>query len=95
MPERLLPGACFSAGSCSILGAKCVGNISLMSQEEVHAMQVELRTQIMLARQAEKQDKARQLQQDSGPGERGQKMTTKPLSRRLRYALSRAGSRFE
>ena len=54
-------------------------------------MQVKLGTQIMLARQAEKQDTARQLKESGEKlaDDSGLRMQTKPLFRRLRYALSR------
>ncbi len=58
-------------------------------------MQVKLGTQIMMARQAEKQDKARQLKETSEKpaDDAGLTLRTKPLSRRLRYALSRRETR--
>lgn len=57
-------------------------------------MQVKLRTQIMLARQAEKQDKARRLKETSKnvADDPGPTVRAKPLLRRLRYTLSRRES---
>lgn len=54
-------------------------------------MLVKLRKQIMLARQAEKQDKARQRKENGAHtgDEAGRGTRAKPLFRGLRYALSR------